>query len=83
MKKINFFMMAMMIAVSTICVFTMSSCSDDDDDNKTCTCTETGAGYSASRQLDPKSYGVTNCSDLEVKLRIAAASVNEYNYNCY
>lgn len=77
-------MMAMMIAVSTVCVCTMSSCSDDDDDTKFCTCTESDpqAGYSASQQIDPKSFGATNCSDLQVKLRMSNGDP-DMEYSCH
>ena len=81
MKKSNFFTVAMMIAVSTTCILTTTSCSDDDD--ITCTCTESGYGYSESRKLDPKSYGATNCSDLEIKLRMSAGYDSDFDYNCH
>ena len=58
------------------------SCSKDDDGGKTCTCIE--VGYSGSRQIDPSSYGTKNCSDLELKLKTAAAQ-SGYNssFSCH
>lgn len=76
MKKFSFIIAAMMVSMSTICVFT--SCSEDDD----CTCKEVGQGYSSTRTLDPKSYGATNCSDLEIKLRMAAGYDSDFDYYC-
>lgn len=66
------------IALST-CAICMTACGDDES---SCECIETDYdGYSATRTLDPKSYGATNCSDLEVKLKMA--SYGEYDYNCH
>lgn len=77
MKK--HFIAVIMITISTVCLFTVSSCSKDDE----CTCTESGMGSSSSRQLDPKSYGATNCSDLEVKLRMQAGYDSDFDYSCH
>lgn len=87
MKK--HFFAVMMIAISAAGLFAVSSCSKDDDDdnnkgNSSCTCTEENdSGYKASRKLDPKSYGATNCSDLEVKLRMQAGYDSDFYYSCY
>ena len=52
-----------------------------DEESKKCTCTESGDGYSATRELDPASYGATNCSDLEIKLRMQSGD-SDYDYSC-
>lgn len=82
MKKSNFFMAFMMIAISSICVFVTSSCSKDEDKTCTCTVSDLYSGYSDSQQLDPASFGATNCSDLAVKLRMANDD-EDLEYNCH
>ena len=77
MKKQIFAVIA--ITVCTVCMFAVTSCKKDEA--QSCTCTESDYGYSNTRQLDPASYGATNCSDLEVKLRMA--SNGEFDYNCH
>lgn len=73
MKKKAFLIVAM--AIIGFGVFVMS-CT-----KTTCTCTETDyAGYTATRELDPASFGATNCSDLTVKLRME--SNGEFDYYC-
>lgn len=56
------------------------SCSDDND---MCTCTESDyeSNYTATKELDPSSFGATNCSDLAIKLRVATGE--DFDYNCY
>ena len=84
MKKYIFILGLSLFSFSSFLI----SCSDDDDDDKTtkmCTCIETDdySDYSATRQLDPASYGATNCSDLAVKLRMAAGEDSDFWYDCY
>jgi hypothetical protein len=44
---------------------------EKEEESKSCSCSENGS--SARRTIDPSSYGVSNCSDLELKLKVAAA----------
>lgn len=77
MKKRIFLACAVTMACLTMFLI---SCNKEGD---TCTCTETDyEGYSATRELDPASYGATNCSDLEIKLRMQAGSYSEFDYTC-
>jgi hypothetical protein len=80
-KKI---LLASVIATCCLGAFLMS-CSKDEDNSskkKSCTCTESdGEGYSASREIDPASFGATSCADLELKLRVAAPD-QDFSYSC-
>lgn len=82
MKK-KFFLVGA-IAVMGLGAF-LVSCDKEEDGAQSikCTCTETDySGYSATRELDPASYGATNCSDLEIKLRMQAGSNSDFDYSC-
>jgi hypothetical protein len=69
-----------LVALIGLSVFFISC---KEEESKKCSCTETDySGYSATRELDPASYGATNCSDLEVKLRMQAGSNSDYDYTC-
>lgn len=75
MKK-KFFLVGA-VALTGISIF-LISCSKE-----MCSCTETDyEGYSATRELDPASYGATNCSDLEIKLRMQAGNDSDFSYTC-
>lgn len=70
MKKEMKKLLVMLSLVTLVCI-AFSSCDDGGDSSKSCTCTEydeTGSSY-GSKTIDPASWGATNCSDLEVKLR--------------
>jgi hypothetical protein len=69
--------------VSVCCLGAFLVSCDKDEPSQKCTCTEQdGAGYSESQELDPASYGATNCSDLAVKLKMAAGVDSDYYYSC-
>lgn len=77
-KKILFIAV---VAVSVLVAF-LTSCSKED---KMCTCSEESTdyydNYSATQELDPASFGATNCSDLTVKLNMDSSG--DYYYDCY
>jgi len=76
MKKKFYSLCVVALSVFAIC---LTACKDDEP--SFCTCTETDyEGYTASKTLDPASFGATNCSDLEVKLRMQADG--EFDYAC-
>ena len=82
MKKA--FLILAVLAISTTTALT--SCSEDEEIKKTmCTCTEEDdyGYYKEQMQLDPASFGATNCSDLAVKLRMSAGYDSEFYYSCY
>lgn len=68
--------MIVAIIICIISVFAIASCS------KSCNCTEYDYydRYSASRDIDPASYGARNCSDLELKLQ---ETYTGYYYRCH
>lgn len=65
------FMFSLGLVLVTSCL-SLSACSDDDDDPKktTCTCTERDPddpSYSETREIDPATFGESNCADLADK----------------
>lgn len=78
-KKILFIAV---VAVSVLVAF-LTSCSKEE--NKMCTCSEESTDYyddySATQELDPASFGATNCSDLAVKLNMNSS--DDFYYDCY
>ncbi|MDR1592175.1 MAG: hypothetical protein LBS16_04745 [Prevotellaceae bacterium] len=73
------FILVSLTAIIGLVVF-LVSCSKDDE-MKSCNCTEhDGYGYSATRVVAPASFGASNCSDLELKLK--TASGGEFYYTC-
>jgi hypothetical protein len=84
-RKISFEMKKkyILVCLVVLCGLTMfiASCSKDEE-SKSCTCTESdGEGYSASKVIDPASFGASNCSDLALKIRIAEGS-GDFSYSC-
>lgn len=71
--------MVIATAIGAFCMFALSSCGNIDS---SCMCTEydPDSSYSASREVSPQSFGATNCSDLELKLK--SASGFEFEYSC-
>lgn len=65
MKKV------IILTVALVCLSLFSQCTK----NTSCRCREYDASdhyYFGSKTMDPESFGATNCSDLETKLRIQA-----------
>ena len=62
---------ALIISAALLNLFLFSQCSK----SSSCRCEEydaTDGYYYGSKVMDPASWGATNCSDLEVKLRTQA-----------
>ena len=64
------FLFALGIVLTAACLG-LSSCGDDDDDepSNTCTCTEYDSykGTYTTKEIDPSTFGESNCSDLADK----------------
>ena len=78
MKK---YLLVGVISILSLGAF-LASCSKDDDDNKKmCTCTESdGDGYSATKSVDPATFSVSSCAELQSKLN---DFVDDFYYSCY